>query len=91
MKNYLQKGQRPIAIVLWAIGLMATAGLGLNINGMNTNARQDHDISSLNREAGESAKDISYIKQAVDELKANQKEQFRIQGLPWRSASTTIQ
>ena len=57
---------------MWAVGLMATAGLGLNGISMNVNAKQTSDISGINREVGELSTDIKYIKEAVDQLREAQ-------------------
>ena len=83
------RGQTIVTVLMWAIGLMATAGLGLNISGMNTNSNQDTKISDLNRETGELITDVKYIRETVDDLKEAQKIQLQYQGLYWKVASTT--
>ena len=77
--------------MMWAIGLIATAGLGLNFNNMNANTKQDENISKLNRETGELTTDVKYIRQSVDELKEAQKRQLQAQGISWKIASSTSQ
>lgn len=89
MKYNYNTGQTAVTVIMWAIGLIATAGLGLNINGMNINAGQDTKISDLNRETGMLITDIKYIRETVDDLKEAQKIQLQSQGLYWKIASTT--
>lgn len=64
----MNKGQVS-PILLWAIGLMASAGMGLNLFGMSSDTRQDQAISVINREVGVMSADVRYIKEAVDELR----------------------
>ena len=85
------KGQTVISVLMWAIGLMATAGLGLNLSSMNTNAEQETKISDLNRETGELTTDVKYIREAVDDLKEAQIRQLQAQGISWKVASSTSQ
>ena len=87
----LNQGQTAISVMMWAIGLIATAGLGLNFNNMNANTKQDENISKLNRETGELTTDVKYIRQSVDELKEAQKRQLQAQGISWKIASSTSQ
>ena len=78
------QGQTVIGVLMWGIGLMASAGLGLNFHSLNTNANQDEKISEINREVGELTRDIVYIRESVDKL-------MEAQGIPLKTASTTRQ
>ena len=85
----MNKGQTVISVLLWAIGIMATAGLGLNYNNMVVNSSQEDKISTINRETGEIKTDIRYIKEAVDDLKEVQLLQLKVQGIIYKFATST--
>ena len=86
----MNTGQAQVAVIMWFVGILATAGLGLNGINMSANAGQDKEISNLNRETGELSTDIKYIKSSIDEIKELQLQQLKAQGITYKTNQSIL-
>ena len=75
---------------MWAIGLIATIGIGWNATNSTANNRQDDKIYEINAQVASVGASLQSIKEIVNEIKAAQKAQFERQGIDWKVVEKSI-